>query len=959
MEPVDRTRRLSRTVLAIAALLTFCGIAAPRLAAQAALAGKQAAPAVLDTLSLDRPLPMDTAVRVGQLENGLRYYIRVNDRPADRAELLLVVRAGSVLEDDDQRGLAHFLEHMAFNGTRRFTRDSLVGWLESIGMRFGPDANASTGYDETIYRLTVPTNVEGALETAFRVLEDWAAYQMLDSAEIERERGVVIEEWRGRQGAAARMRARQDSVLLEGSRYLERPPIGDPDVIRSSDREALVRFYRDWYRPDLMAVIVVGDVDQARVDSLVRVHFGHLRGPPTPRPRPEFEVPILPGLRFAIATDPQQTSTAVTIYHVVADEPSVTVGDYREGLVRSLYDMMFNARLSELLQRPDPPFLTAIASNASYAPGRIGYALTVRTAEGQLERGLEAILTEARRVAVHGFTSTELERAKQSLLRGVERAEARTEDRTTSSFIGPLLEHVRRGTPVVAAEDIAVLNRRFLPGITLDEVNALAAERLNQESRIVRVSAPEKDGVPAPSEEALRAVLERVARADVAPWTDREASGPLGAEPPTPGRITAERRFDEIETIEWTLSNGARVVLRPSTRQKDEVLFRAISPGGHSLASDEDYVPALTAASVATAAGLGPFDLITLRKALAGKVVSVGPFISAYEEGLSGSASPRDLETLLQLIHLAFKGVRADTAAFLSLQQRLKADVANRRASPASVFADTVNAIMTGRHPRAAPPSPELYDRMDLGRSIAFFQDRFADASDFTFFFVGSLEPDSLRPLVERWLATLPAAGRVEAGRDLGVRPPEGVVEKVVRAGREPRARTQIIFSGPMVYSHQEASVLAALAEVLQRRLRESLREEQGGTYAVSVVSSVTRRPWESYRVSIAFGTDPARLEELTAEMFRQIERLQAEPPGTEEMVAVREARTRAREARREYNGPLLEDLVEAYRYGEDPVAAMQETRLYSITGEDVRRAAQRYLPRDRYVRVSLLPEEG
>jgi len=437
------------------------------------------------------------------------------------------------------------------------------------------------------------------------------------------------------------------------------------------------------------------------------------------------------------------------------------------------------------------------------------------------------------------------------------------------------------------------------------------------------------------------------------------ASGPLIADPPAPGRIIAERRFDEIETLEWTLSNGARVVLRPSTRRQDEVLFRAISPGGHSLASDEDYVPALTATSVVNAAGLGPFDRITLGKALAGKAVSIAPFISAYEEGFSGTASPRDIETLLQLVHLVFQGAREDSAAFISLQQRMKAGVANRGANPATAFLDTVNAIMTGRHPRAAPPSPELYDRMDLGRSIAFFEDRFADARDFTFFFVGSFAPDSMRPLVERWLATLPATGRVEAGRDLGIRPPTGVVEKVVRAGREPRAQTQIIFSGPMEYSPEEASLIAALADVLEHRLRESLREEQGGTYAVFVMSSVTRQPWESYRVSIAFGADPARLEDLTAEVFRQIERLQEEPPLGSEIRAVREARKRAREARREQNGPLLEDLVNAYRYELDPVAALQETPLESVTEGEVRRAARTYLRRDRYVRVTLLPEEG
>lgn len=934
-----------RALLAI--FLAVLHVAAPDAWSQAPT------PAPEDTL------PIDPAVTVGRLPNGLRYYIRPNRRPEKRAELRLVVNAGSILEDDGQRGLAHFVEHMAFNGTKRFPKQALVDYLESIGMRFGPDLNAYTSFDETVYLLQVPTDSAHYLETAFQILGDWARNQSFDRTEIEKERGVVIEEWRIGQGAGARIRSRQLPVLFQDSRYAVRLPIGEKSVLESFDPSALERFYADWYRPDLMAVIAVGDFDVEQVERLIRQEFGAIPAPTRAPERPLYPVPDHTETRVAIATDPEATASSVGVYYKLPPREEGTVRAFRQRIVEQLYDHMLNERLAELVQKPDPPFIAAGAGHDRLVRTREAFSLAARTRDNAILRGLEALLTEAERLRRHGFTASELERAKADLMRALERAFAEREKTESRIYAAEYVAHFLEGEPIPGIAYEYELYQRLLPGIELEEVNRLTAERITEHNRVVLVSAPEKERVEVPTEEQILAVFEAVARKEIPPYVDSISDAPLIAEVPAPGAITRERRIPEVGVIEWTLANGARVLVKPTDFKADEILFRATSPGGTSLASDADHVAATTAASVVPLGGLGRFDRIQLQKKLAGKSVSVSPTIGSLEEGLSGRASPRDVETLFQLIHLYFTAPRPDSAAFLAYHERLKASLANRHASPEAAFQDTIQATLTQYHYRARTPTPELVEEMDLEKSFAFYRDRFADASDFTFIFVGSFDPDSLKPLVQTYLGSLPSIRRKESWRDEGIRPPKGVVRKIVRRGIEPKALTQITFTGSIEYTRERAHLLSALAQVLEIRLRERLREDLGGTYGVNVSAAAAPHPYPQYSLTITFGSAPERVEELTGVLFEELESLKTHGPRADELAKVKELQRREWETNLKQNSYWLAVLLQRARTGADPRRALTYDRdlIEPLTARKIQEAAKQFLRTDNYVQVSLLPE--
>jgi len=698
------------------------------------------------SIPLEARLPAAPQVRLGTLENGLRYYIRENGRPENRAELRLVVNTGSIMEDEDQLGLAHFIEHMAFNGTTHFEKQELVNFLESIGMTFGPDLNAMTSFDETIYMLTVPTDSTAIFERSFLVLEDWARGISFDPEEIDKERGVIVEEWRSGRGAGMRMFDRQLPILFQGSLYAERLPIGDMDIVRSFDRETIVRFYRDWYRPDLMAVVAVGDFEADRVEQLIREHFAALEAPADPRARTLAEVPDHDETLFAIATDPEATGTSVSIYWKQPLRPSGTAGAYRQSLVESMYNAMLNRRLGELTQQADPPFISASTSQGLFIRSKEVYSLGATVEDNSLIRGLEATLTEAERVARHGFVATELDRQKRVLLRGIEQARRERDKQYSSSYAGEYVSAFLYDEAIPGIEYEYELFQRFVPGIALEEVNALARAWITDRSRVIMISAPEKEGVTVPTEAELLDVFTRVAAAEIAPYEETVDDLPLLAEDPIPGQIVDERYIEEIAVTEWDLSNGVRVVFKPTDFDEDLIAFTAFSPGGSSLASDGEYYSASLAAQLIQSFGLGAFNAVDLGKKLAGKVASVVPTISSLEEGLTGACSPEDLETLCELVYLYFTEPRRDEAVFTSMITRLKAIIPNLMASPEMAFSDTLNVTLTQYHPRRRPVTLELIDTIDLDTCYRFFRDRFADAGDFTFVFVGNIDPEPFRP---------------------------------------------------------------------------------------------------------------------------------------------------------------------------------------------------------------------
>ena len=929
---------------------------AMRLAAITALAATGAAAQTPDPTV---PIPPDPAVLTGTLDNGLTYFVHENDQPENRADLRLLVNAGSILEDDDQLGLAHFVEHMAFNGTRNFEKQALVNYLESIGMQFGPHVNAYTSFDETVYMLRVPMDDPEVLSTGFQILEDWAQGLLFDPEEVDKERGVVIEEWRGRRGAQARMQDEQFPVMFEGSLYAERLPIGKPEILESAPPEVLQRFYADWYRPDLMAIVAVGDFDGREIEALIRERFSGLLNPADPRPRINVTVPIDQPSRVAIASDVEAAQSQVAVMYKQAPAPRGTIGDFRRTLVQGLYSGMLNNRLNELRLQADPPFVMGFGGRGAFVRGVDAFQLAAMVPEGGVERGLDALLTEAERAVRHGFTATELERQKTDMMRSYERSLAEKDNVESASLANRYTQVFLQGNSYPSVETRAALAGALLPGITLAEVDGVAQGWLTEQGRVILVNSPEKEGLEIPTEEDMIGVFAAIGGKDITPYEDAATDAPLLATIPEGSPVVSEDVAEEVGVTVWTLENGVRVVLKPTDFKDDEIRFSATSPGGSSLVSDDQYMSASLAVFVGQA-GVGEFDQTALQKKLTGKVASVSPTVGELSEGMRGSASPKDLETAFQLVYLYFHAPRKDETAFEAMKAMQLGFLGNMGAAPNAVFSDTISVTMAQGHPRvqSLAQTLEALQEADLDEIYGQYQDRFADASDFTFYFVGAFELDEIRPLVERYLGSLPNLGRVETWVDVGVDPPSGVIEKVVHKGLEPQSQTRIIFAGDAEYSLEESNAMTALAGILRIRLRELLREDMGGTYGVGVSASLSTRPDEEYRVQVSFGSDPARADELSAVVFEEIERLRADGPDAETVAKVRETQRRSRETSLEENAFWLRQLASFEVLGRDFRDIPSYELIESWTAEQVQQAAMRYLRTDQYAKFVLLPEQ-
>ena len=907
---------------------------------------------------LQQQLPVDSNVTVGTLDNGLRYYIRRNQEPRDRAELRLIVNAGSVLERADQRGLAHFAEHMAFNGTARFAKQDLVDYLESVGMRFGPDLNAYTSFDETVYMLQVPTDSLEVLDKGLQILEDWAHGVSFEPEEIDKERGVVVEEWRRGRGAGARLRDQQLPIILRGSRYAERLPIGDKAVLDTFDHAALTDFYRAWYRPELMAVIAVGDFDPDWIEERITTYFSRLAPAAAAPERPLYRVPDHEETLFAIAADPEATNSSVTVYYKQDPQPEGSVGDYRRHLLQSLYHRMLNQRLYERTVQAEPPYLQGVSTQGRMVRSKDAYMLRAVVVDNGIERGLEAILQEARRVLLYGFSAAELEREKKAMLRRIEQA-YRERDKTRSDrFAAEYKRSFLTGEPIPGLEYEYGFYKSFVPEIELEEVNALADRWLRTGNRVIAVSAPAKEGVELPQGEDLLALFADVAAREVAPYVENVAAHSLMEQVPPLAAIVARDTIPELGLTRWRLQNGAEVLLKPTDFKNDEVLFAASSPGGFSLASDAEYVAARTADGVIREGGVGRFDKIALDKMLAGKVVSVKPWINGLQEGLRGSASPEDLETLLQLVYLYGTEPRADTTAFAAYQAWMRGMLENRSASPEAAFGDTLQVVLAQHHFRSRPWSEALIGEMDLMTSYRIYQQRFGDFGDFIFIFVGNFALAEIEPLVCRYLGSLPSAGREESWRDVGIEPPQGLVERYVYKGLEAKSQTRMVFTGDFEWNYTNFFTIHAAADILQLRLREVLREDLGGTYSVAVNAGTTHFPRQTYSMSVSFSCDPDRAEELAEVVLAEIDTLQARGPEALSLRKVQEMRRRRHELRLRENGYWLGLLDMAHFNQIDPRLAL-EYRNYvdALNATAVQRALQRYCKRENYVRVVLLPE--
>ena len=905
-------------------------------------------------------LSPDPQIRLGRLSNGMRFYIRENQKPEKRAELRLAVDVGSILEAEDQLGLAHFTEHMAFNGTKLFPKQELIDYIESVGMRFGADLNAYTSFDETVYMLQVPTDSTTILKKGFQILAEWSHYVSFDAEEIDKERGVVIEEWRLGRGAGQRMFDKILPDLFKGSRYADRLPIGKKEVLEGFDHEALRKFYRDWYRPDLMAVIAVGDFNSDSIEAMIRESFASVPTPASPIERTIWPVPDHEETLINISTDLEATWSSVAVYYKQAVRPYKTVADYRQSLVESLYNGMLNQRLFELTKEEDPPFLSAGSSQGRFIRSKEFYILSANVREGGIERGLDAVLTEAERVQRHGFTPSELSRQKVNMLRGMEQAYRERDKSRSRGYAGEYIRNFLVGEPIPGIEKEHDLYNELIPGIGIDEVNRIGSTWIKDDSRVISVQMPEKEGLAVPRESDILAVMTAVHAKEIAPYVDDVSSLPLVEHVPAPGSVVSEKLIPEIEVTEWMLSNGVRVFLRPTDFKNDEVLFAAYSPGGHSLVEDVDYISAATATSVLLESGMGSFTQIQLRKKLAGKVVRVAPTIRTLGEGIGGMASPEDLETMFQLIFLAFTAPRADSSAFIAYKARMKGRLENRGARPETAFGDTISVTMSQNHHRSRPWTVDLLAEMDLQRSLAIYRDRFADASDFTFIFVGNFTPSELRPLIETYLGGLPSLNREETWRDRAPRPPKGIVKKTVRRGIEPKSQTRVVFTGPFEWNWQNRYDLGAMVSAFRIKLREVMREDLGATYGVGISASRSQHPVGSYSISVSFGCAPERADELREVLFAQIDSLREFGLPVSYVEKVQESQRRSYETDLKENRYWLNTLLFYLRNEEDPTNILKkEEKVKGLTVEAVQAAARKYFNRSNYAQFVMLPEEG
>lgn len=952
-------KRLSSLVLAA---LVACGGSTPKSSTPPPGAGDTATQTTPDAAGAtanpdDAPLPLWSKVKKGTLPNGLTYYILPHQKPEKRAFLWLAVNAGSVQEDDDQRGLAHFSEHMAFNGTKRFKENELVKYLESIGMRFGADLNAYTSWDQTVYQLEVPSDKPDYMGKGLDILRDWAGDITFDAKEVDKERGVVLEEWRLGRGAQMRLFDKHAPVLYKGTRYANRLPIGKPEIIQKAPHDTLVRYYKDWYRPDLMAVIAVGDFDPAAMEKEIAARFGDLPAAKNPRPRPSGGVPDAKGTRVSIETDREATNTTVQVMNLAPHRPEASKRDYRRLLAEQLYSAILNERLASISRRPDAPFIGAFGGISSLVRDFDGFTRIANAKAGKVEDALRTLLTEVVRIEKHGITQSELDRARTNTKRAYEQLAVTQATRDSREFTNEITRNFFENELMIGSEAEKRLTLEILPTLTIAELNQLGKSFGREDGRVILISGPE--GKPLPSQERILEIVAEVGKANVEAWEDSAPTTALMEKAPAPGKITKETKNDQVGVVEWTLSNGVRVIVKPTNFEIDNVLVAGSSPGGEATAKDKDFANARWADDIVDLGGVGSFDVEALGKVLAGKQVRVSTSIGDTTESIDAGGSAKDLETMLQLVHLRMTAPRKDEQAFKVWQANLKEQLENALRSPEFRYARESNKALWRNSLRKRPPEPADVAKIDQDKALAFYKDRFGDASDFTFVIVGAVELDTLKPLVETYLASLPAKGRKEKEKDLKIRRIAGIVKKTFKLGSEPKARVQIDLHGPEKWTRDNDRDMAILSQVLSIKLRETMREDLGGVYGVGAGGRISRSPFQERTFSISFGCDPTRVDELVKAAFEGAAKIAKEGVDDATLERVKQTFVRTRETELRRNGFWLGWLSTAYKYGDDPALVLDTAPVVARMKPDlVKAAAKRFLGAKQYYLSVMLPEE-
>ena len=865
--------------------------------------------AVVAQVNLSDKIPLDAKVKIGKLDNGLTYYIRENKKPEQKVELRLVVNTGSIMEDDDQQGLAHMAEHMAFNGTKNFKRNEIISFLQNIGVGFGNDLNAYTSFDETVYMLPIPTDKPGNLEKGFQVLEDWAHNVTYLDDDIESERAVILEESRLGRGAQDRMFRQTFPYLFAGSKYANRLPIGIDSIIKTFKPDAIRRFYKDWYRPELMAVVVVGDVPVAKAEEMVKKHFSGLVNPAHPRPRTMAAFPAYTGNEGKVVTDKEATSYSVSVtYSPFASKQATTVGEYKNDLVKGIFTTLLNLRLRELTQRENPPFLYGYGYFNSYARGYDQFNAVAGVATAEVAKaGLSALMEEIEKAKRFGFTQAELDRSKMSMLANMEKAYNEREKTESENYAGEYIRNYLENEPIPGIEVEYDYYKALIPQISLADVNAISTILQKTPEFFVAMTGPEATDLPVASD-LISTATGVAARTDIQPYEERVIATKLLNKEPVAGKIIKETTDAKLGTKTWTLSNGTTVTIKKTDFKNDEIQMGARRFGGTSNYGLADKYNAAYALAAINSMGFGEFSPTDLQKIMAGKTASAGASLSATTDGFSGSSSVKDIETMLQLLYLKATSPRIDESLFKSYVQKSKSQLSFLLADPQNVFIDTLLKTVYKNHPLGpmGVPRPEYYDKLNMNRALAIYKERFGNAYGMNFAFVGSIDEATLKPLVEKYIGGLPSVKKAFNYKDNGVRPVKGAVNLNVNKGEADKSLILSMITGEIPYTEDLALRAAAVSEVLNIRVMEELREKIQGIYGGGTSITLNRYPYQNYSAFVELPTGPEKVDTLLKAMNSEIEDIRTKGPSKENLDKVKLQWIESRRTAMKQNGTWL-----------------------------------------------------
>ena len=910
------------------------------------------------------PLPVDKNVRIGQLDNGLTYYIRHNKLPENRAEFYIAQKVGSILEEPQQRGLAHFLEHMAFNGTKNFPGDDkglgVIPWCETVGIKFGTNLNAYTSIDETVYNISnAPIDRTGVLDSCLLILHDWSNYILLKDDEIDKERGVIREEWRSRNSGMLRVYTDLLPTIYQGDKYADCMPIGSIDVINNFPYKDIRDYYHKWYRPDLQGIVIVGDIDVDTVEAKLKAVFADVQKPVNPAERTYYPVTDNKEPIVAIGTDKEVDDPSIEIYFkqdATPDSEKNNVGYLASQYMTSMISSMLNARLSELVQSANPPFTRASSYYSDFfvAKTKEAFALSASSKADGIETALKTLLQETERARRFGFTESEYARARANYLQSLESAYNEREKTKHGSYVREYVQNFLNGEPIPGIEAEYAMMNQLAPNIPLQAMNMVMQQLVPDSNQVVIIAGPAKEGLKYPTKEEVINLLKGMKDLDLQAYVDKVSDEPLMKEAPKGGKIISEKEGDIYGSTKLVLSNGVTVYVKKTDFKADEIRMKGTSLGGKSIFPDKDALNFAVMDNVIAVGGLGNFSQVDLTKVLAGKKVSVNAGLGATTENVFGTCSPKDFETMMQLTYLTFTAPRKDAEAFESFKNRIKAKLESAQANPLSSINDSLQKAMYNNHPRVVMMKPEMVDQIDYDRILEMYNDRFKDASDFTFYFVGNIDLETAKPLIAEYLGALPAINRKETFKDTKMSIRKGVYKnEYAKEQQTPTATIVFLYSGKAPYTLKNDILLSFATQVLDMVYTEEVREKEGGTYGVNCFGDLQKYPKEQLLLQIVFQTDPAKKDKLAGIVVDELKKLAAEGPSDVHLQKVKEYMLKKYADNQKENGYWMNNLNDYFYYGMDMTEGYTDI-VNSITAKDIQKFVSDLLKQGNEIEVTM-----